>query len=138
MGGLCRRGFLVAIASAGTAPAAPASGPRTVRTAPAGYPSNRLANIRDLELDKRLAFAYPDDDAPGLLLKLGGRVPDGVGPDGDVVGFSVMCPHKGFSLIYNQGDRTLNFSGRAGIKHRCSSSQGAVIRHLNRALGDPV
>ena len=36
-----------------------------------------------------------------MLLKLGKRVPTGVGPDGDIVGFSTICPHKGFPLAYN-------------------------------------
>ena len=41
-------------------------------------------------------------DAPGVLIKLGKRVPTGAGPDGDIVGFSTICPHKGFPLSYNQ------------------------------------
>jgi arsenite oxidase small subunit len=35
----------------------------------------------------------------------------GVGPDGDIVGFSTVCPHKGFPLAYTAGDRTLNCPG---------------------------
>jgi arsenite oxidase small subunit len=62
------------------------------------YPSNRLANVRDLKLNEPLNVAYPDNDAPGVLLKLGKRVPSGAGPDGDIVGFSTTCPHKGFPL----------------------------------------
>ena len=75
------------------------------------YPSNRLGNLRDLKVDEPLAVAYPDAEAPGVLIKLGTRVPTGVGPDGDVVGFSTTCPHKGFPLAYNKGDRTLNCPG---------------------------
>ena len=43
-----------------------------------------------------LDVAYPDADAPGVLLKLGKPVPGGVGPDGDIVGFTTICPHKGY------------------------------------------
>ena len=75
------------------------------------YPSNRLANVSDLKLNDPLTVAYPDADAPGVLIKLGKRVPTGVGPDGDIVGFSTVCPHKGFPLAYNTGDRTLNCPG---------------------------
>ena len=39
------------------------------------------------------------------------RVPAGVGPDGDIVGFSTTCPHKGFPLNYLSSDRTLNCPG---------------------------
>ena len=55
--------------------------------------------------------AYPDADAPGVLLKLGKRVPGGVGADGDIVGFSTTCPHKGFPLNYNGADKTMNCPG---------------------------
>jgi arsenite oxidase small subunit len=75
------------------------------------YPSNRLANIRELKLDEPMSVAYPDKDAPGVLLKLGKRVAGGVGPDGDIVGFSTTCPHRGFPLNYNKTDRTLNCPG---------------------------
>ena len=38
-------------------------------------------------------------------------MPGGAGPDGDIVGFSTICPHKGFPLTYNTADRTLNCPG---------------------------
>jgi arsenite oxidase small subunit len=75
------------------------------------YPSNRLANIKDLKLNEPFSVAYPDQDAPGVLLKLGKTVPGGIGADGDVVGFSTTCPHKGFPLSYNTSDRTMNCPG---------------------------
>ena len=75
------------------------------------YPSNRLGNVHDLKVNDPLSVAYPDADAPGVLIKLGTRVPSGVGPDGDIVGFSTVCPHKGFPLAYNKSDRTLNCPG---------------------------
>ncbi len=74
-------------------------------------PSNRLANISDLKPNEPLTVAYPDGDAPGVLLKLGKRVPGGVGADGDIVGFSTTCPHKGFPLNYNAADKTMNCPG---------------------------
>jgi arsenite oxidase small subunit len=38
-------------------------------------------------------------------------VPTGVGPDGDVVGFSTLCPHKGFALRYTPGDKAFDCPG---------------------------
>ncbi|RTL50080.1 MAG: arsenate reductase (azurin) small subunit [Bradyrhizobiaceae bacterium] len=75
------------------------------------YPSNRLGNIKDLKTNEPLSVSYPDDDAPGVVLKLGQRVPMGAGPDGDIVGFSTTCPHKGFPLNYNASDKTMNCPG---------------------------
>ena len=110
-----RRRFLAgaSFAAAGVAAAAvpiteAKAGPGPARV---DYPSNRLANVRDLKVDEPLNVNYPDNDAPGVLLKLGKRVPAGVGADGDIVGFSTTCPHKGFPLAYNKSDRTLNCPG---------------------------
>ena len=110
-----RRKFLTGagVAAAGVAASAvmvpsAAAAPPLARVS---YPSNRLANVSDLKLNDPLAVSYPDADAPGVLIKLGKRVPTGVGPDGDIVGFSTVCPHKGFPLAYNTGDRTLNCPG---------------------------
>lgn len=93
-----------AVLPAGQAKAAPGA-------ALVSYPSNRLANISELKIDEPLDVAYPDDGAPGVLIKLGKAVPGGAGPDGDVVGFSTVCPHKGFPLIFSAADRTLNCPG---------------------------
>ena len=82
-----------------------------VALARVNYPSNRLGNVADLKSNEPLDVAYPDDAAPGVLLKLGKMVPGGVGLDGDIVGFSTICPHKGFPLAYNAEDRTLNCPG---------------------------
>ncbi len=109
-----RRKFLTGAGLAAAGAAAAVTVPQA-KAAPAqarvDYPSNRLANLRDLKPNEPVNVAYPDGDAPGVLLKLGKRVPTGVGPDGDIVGFSTVCPHKGFPLAYNKSDRTLNCPG---------------------------
>jgi len=110
-----RRQFLrgTGIAAAGVATVT--SLPQDARAAPqlarVSYPSNRLANVADLTVNEPLDVAYPDTNAPGVLLKLGEAVEGGVGPDGDIVGFSTICPHKGYPMSYNADDRTLNCPG---------------------------
>jgi arsenite oxidase small subunit len=112
---VARRKFLsgAGIAAAGAAAASIPIPEAKAAPAPArvDYPSNRLANVRDLKADEPLSVNYPDIDAPGVLLKLGKRVPTGIGSDGDIVGFSTICPHKGFPLAYSKTDRTLNCPG---------------------------
>ena len=110
-----RRQFLQGGAVAAAGAAAAAMIPGEARAAPANaqvdYPSNRLANIADLAVNEPLDIAYPDADSPGVLLKLGQPVEDGVGPDGDVVAFSVLCPHQGWFLNYDAQDRSFNCPG---------------------------
>ena len=110
-----RRKFLTGASVTAVGAAASAMVAPPAKAAPAAarvdYPSNRLGNMHDLKVNEPLSVAYPDADAPGVLIKLGTRVPSGVGPDGDIVGFSTVCPHRGFPLAYNQSDRTLNCPG---------------------------
>lgn len=101
----------VTVAAAGSAPQARAAVP----SAGVEYPSNKLANVADLTLNEPLDVAYPDDEATGVLLKLGTRVEGGVGPDGDIVGFSTICPHKGFPLNYSADQKTFNCPGHYSV-----------------------
>ena len=107
-----RRQFLRGglIATAGAVTASSFSTPATAKAGQARvqYPANRLANVSDLKTGEPVEISYPDKDSPGVLLKLGTRVRDGAGPDGDIVAFSTMCPHRGFGLVYRADDRTLN------------------------------
>ena len=114
MADIGRRQFLKGGAFAAAGAAAAAALPAQARAqsgARVAYPSNRLANVSDLTVNEPLDVAYPDTDAPGVLLKLGSKVSSGVGPDEDIVGFTTICPHKGFPLNYNATDRSLNCPG---------------------------
>lgn len=106
------RGSAFAAAGAATAVTLPTT-PAKAQAALArvDYPSNRLGNVSELTVNEPIDVFYPDEEAPGVLLKLGARVEGGAGPDGDIVGFSTVCPHKGFPLNYNASDRTLNCPG---------------------------
>lgn len=110
-----RRKFLsgagFAAAGAAVAQISPQEAKATPLAARVDYPSNKLANISDLKVNEPLQVSYPDGDAPGVLIKLGKRVATGVGADGDIVGFTTTCPHKGFPLAYNTSDHTFNCPG---------------------------
>ncbi len=105
------RGGIGGAAGAAASAVMPAGGAKAQSLARVAYPSNRLANIADLTVNEPMDIAYPDSESPGVLLKLGTAVEGGVGPDGDVVAYSVLCPHKGWRLSYHAGDKTLNCPG---------------------------
>ncbi|BDA85716.1 hypothetical protein Sa4125_32580 [Aureimonas sp. SA4125] len=111
------RGSAVAAAGAAATAAMPAQAQTAIpaQLARVSYPSNRLGNISDLQANDPLYVAYPDDDAPGVLLKLGKAVPGGAGPDGDIVGFTTSCPHQGFPLSYSADARTFNCPGHYSV-----------------------
>lgn len=96
-------------------------------------PPVRLANVADLMLDTPVDITYPDADSPGVLLKLGTAVEGGVGPDGDIVAFSTLCPHKGWVLGYNAADKTLNCLGHYS-RFDCEKSGQQVWGHATNNL----
>lgn len=105
------RGGAIAAAGAATVGILAQSAQAAPAKARVEYPANRLGNLKDLKVNEPFDVAYPDQDAPGVLLKLGKRVVGGVGPDGDIVGFTTVCPHKGFPMAYVAEDRTFNCPG---------------------------
>jgi arsenite oxidase small subunit len=54
-----------------------------------------IANISDLVVSTPVSFNYPLEETPNILVKLGVKASGGVGPDGDIVAFSVVCQHLG-------------------------------------------
>ncbi len=104
-----RRGFLkisgvvAAGASLAAAPgvaAAQTEAPSTNVTL--SYPELDLTEqVSGLEVGAPQYFMYPDDQSMCILLKLGKEVPGGVGPDGDIVAYSIMCTHQGCPLDFD-------------------------------------
>jgi arsenite oxidase small subunit len=105
------RGGAVATAGAAAATLLPSGSRAKPNPARVEYPSARLANVSQLKLNAPMEINYPDKDSPGVLIKLGTPVEGGTGPDGDIVAFSTLCPHKGFPLNYSAADKTLNCPG---------------------------
>ena len=111
-----RRLFFARTAAVAAGAAATAALPAAAaRAAPSlalvTYPSSKLANLHDLKVNEPVQISYPDTDSPGVLLKLGSRVEGGAGPDGDLVAFSTLCPHKGFPLTYGAADKSFSCPG---------------------------
>ena len=109
------RGGAVAAAGAAATTVMPSGAGAQQKSQPASarvdYPASKLANLSQLKPNTPFDVAYPDKDSPGVLLKLGKRVTGGVGADGDIVGFSTLCPHKGFPLNFRADDKSLNCPG---------------------------
>jgi len=72
----------------------PTAGPNQSATQLA-WPRVKLGNMNSIELLKPLRFNYPLVNTPNVLVKLGVKAENGVGPDGDIVAFSTICQHLG-------------------------------------------
>lgn len=133
-----RRQFLRggALAAAGAATATLVA-PEPARAAPGlalvSYPSAKLGNVNDLKPNEPLDISYPDDGSPGVLIKLGSAVEGGVGPDSDIVAFSVLCPHKGWMLSYDSADKSLNCPGHFS-RFDCENGGQQIWGHATNNL----
>lgn len=59
------------------------------------FPVILVANMSDLKVGVPINFDYPLKEQPNILVKLGVKATNGVGPDGDIVAFSEICQHLG-------------------------------------------
>lgn len=65
------------------------------------YPRKVVAKSKALSASAPTAFNYPDASSPCQLIKMGKAVDGGVGPDGDIVAYSVLCTHQGCPVNYD-------------------------------------
>ncbi|MFN3575969.1 MAG: arsenate reductase (azurin) small subunit [Tabrizicola sp.] len=127
------RGGVLGVAGAAAATVMPAGQAKAQARALVDYPSAKLANIADLKVNEPMDIGYPDADSPGVLLKLGTAVEGGVGPDGDIVAFSVLCPHKGYPMSYHAADKTLNCPGHFS-RFDCEKGGQQIWGHATQNL----
>lgn len=106
---LNRRDFLI-VGAAGVAGAVAAQGLVSAAVAETKPPASGVARATDPVVDiarldaigpnAQIPFAYPDGDSPAVLLSLPTPAKDGVGPEGRLVAFSILCTHKGCPVNY--------------------------------------
>ncbi len=59
------------------------------------WPRLLVTNISSLEVLSPFTFSYPLTNTPNILVRLGVKAENGVGPNGDIVAFSGICQHLG-------------------------------------------
>ncbi|MEK9753893.1 MAG: arsenate reductase (azurin) small subunit [Rhodospirillaceae bacterium] len=72
---------------------------KKAEAAPA-YPSVDIAPLVSIPPGTEIPFDYPDGNSPAVLLRLKQPADGGVGPDRDIVAFSLLCTHKGCPLNF--------------------------------------
>ena len=79
------------------------------------FPVILVANASDLKVGVPINFDYPLKEQPNILVKLGVKATNGVGPDSDIVAFSEISQHLG----------CINGFLNAGSSPSCNSSYKA-------------
>jgi arsenite oxidase small subunit len=99
------------------------------------FPRFRVAQLSDLQVGQPIAFNYPLDNEPNILVKLGVKAVGGIGPDGDIVAFSTICQHLGciFGFQGTGGSPACNASFKADRPVGYCCCHGSVYDLANGA-----
>jgi arsenite oxidase small subunit len=147
--GIERRDFLKLVAAAGGAVtlAAVLSTLKSATfvpqsTAPSSWPTVTITNINQLTNLTPFIFNYPLTNTPNVIVKLGVPATNGIGPNGDIVAFSVICQHLGcqYSFIPPGASPVCNSSYKAAIPMGyccCHGSQYDFV-HGAKVIGGPA
>ena len=103
--------------------------------APTTFSKVLVANLTDLALNKPLVFNYPLEETPNFLVKLGVMATGGIGPDSDIVAFSMICQHLGCIYGYVAGGQPAGcnpgYKAKGPVGYCCC--HGAVYNLVNGA-----
>ncbi len=144
-----RRVFLKLAAAAGGAVtiAAVASSLKLLTFIPSSsvqlsWPRLKITNLNSLVLLTPISFNYPLTNTPNLLVKLGVKAQNGVGPDGDIVAYSNICQHLGcyYSFLKPGTSPSCNPSFSASIPQAYCCCHGSQYDFVNGAkvIGGPA
>jgi arsenite oxidase small subunit len=99
------------------------------------FPKVKIAQLTDLKVNEPVTFNYPLENEPNVLVKLGIKADGGVGPDGDIVAFSILCQHLGCVYAFQPPDTspTCNPSYKADSPVGYCCCHGTVYDFLHAA-----
>jgi arsenite oxidase small subunit len=97
------------------------------------YQIQNICKLTHLNKLEPYLFHYPDSDSPCLLLKLGKKVKTGVGPEEDLLAFSLLCPHMGCRLTFNAKQKCMECPCHFSI-FDCESEGRMVIGQATQSL----
>lgn len=108
---------------------------------PTTFPRVKIANSSDLTVGVPLVFNYPLDTEPNVLVKLGQKATNGVGPDGDIVAFSLICQHLGciWGFLATGASPPCNANYRAAepVGYCCCHGSVFDLTNAARVIGGP-
>lgn len=74
--------------------------PAAAAVVPQRFPIVDIAPLSSIEPGAEIAFDYPDESSPAVLLRLGEPAADGIGPNNELIAYSILCTHKGCPVSF--------------------------------------
>ena len=116
--------------------------PTSAPTNSSPFPRVKVAKVSSLAAVTPAVFNYPLDDEPNVLVKLGQKAEGGVGPDGDIVAFSVICQHLGCVVGFQApgSSPTCNSSYKAAgpVGYCCCHGSAYDLADGAKVIGGPA
>lgn len=107
-----------------------------------GFPRYMITNVSSLQTNQPVYFNYPLDNEPNVLVKLGQAAERGVGPNNDIVAFSLICQHLGcpYSFIPGGSSPGCNASYKATgpIGYCCCHGSEFDFLSAAKVVGGPA
>jgi arsenite oxidase small subunit len=103
----------------------------------AGYPRVKIADLKQLKVNRPISFDYPLKGQSSMLIDLGHAVPGGVGGKQSIVAYSTLCQHMGCPVAYDRDLREFRcpcHQTRYDPERLASIIQGVATRALPRVL----
>lgn len=69
------------------------------------FKAKSLGKVGAIPVNQPVAFSFPDASSPCALIKMGSPVVGGVGPNKDIVAYSILCTHMGCPVAYDGAER---------------------------------
>ena len=111
-------------------------------TAITTFPRVVVANISNLTADKPIIFNYPLEETPNFLVKLGVKASGGIGPDGDIVAFSMICQHLGCIYGYVGSGQSVScnpiYKAPGPVGYCCCHGSVFDLTNAAAVLGGPT
>lgn len=70
------------------------------------YPKSAVGKAAGMPVNQVVNFSYPDASSPCVAIRMGSPVTGGVGPNKDIVAYSLLCTHMGCPVAYEGSTKT--------------------------------
>jgi arsenite oxidase small subunit len=74
------------------------------------YPQQVIAKVAEMAENEPVSFTYPDVNSPCVAIRMGRATSGGIGPNNDVVAYSILCTHMGCPVAYDATSRNFKCS----------------------------
>jgi arsenite oxidase small subunit len=89
------------------------------------YPTQVIGKVAEMAENEAVSFTYPDVNSPCVAIRMGKPTAGGIGPNGDVVAYSILCTHMGCPVSYDPASR--NFKCPCHFSVFDSEKEGQMV-----------